>query len=580
MRFWNHAVTALSPQQQTVVERPAGKLCVTACAGSGKTRTVVHRVEHLSRLLSEQRGRIALLSYSNVAVETFQKDYQALLRTRPTATRRCEVEIATLDSFFGSNVLGPHAHRAMGTDRRSYLVSDEPFLKGFTFKAGSFPMAAKELKASISRGEIVYWASYKSNKIAVAESEGAKLMGKLAKVGAYTHDLGRYWVYKTLKEHPFVLRALARRYPQILIDEAQDIGSCHQAILELLDGSGSQISLIGDANQGIYEFADADGAYLRSYHAAPGIDARELTRNYRSVPAIVDVANKLTGRADEWDREAPATVNGAFFTVATDGDADGLRKHFLNLLAEAKIPRGNATIVCRGNEGVKKWRGDPPTQGQGTTAIFAKAAVIRDQASDFKGAFDLAVRGFIQLLEDPPGDLLTKLRNSRMPPALRAFSRLIWKFVRSDDGLPSASLKAASGWHPLLVARVKAVLAELNSTCGLATVSTIGPRLNKTNLDDEPLMVGASSLAVESGIRVETVHGVKGESIQAVMYVATKGQIDDLLAGPVTEIGRIGYVAVTRAQDLFLLTVPEKDAQTLRPLLVARGFVERPLPSP
>lgn len=570
-------MTALSSQQQIVVERPAGKLCVTACAGSGKTRTVVHRVEHLSRLLAEDRGRIALLSYSNIAVETFQKAYQALLRNRPTATRRSEVEIATLDSFFGGHVLGPHGHRAMGTDRRSYLVSDEPFLKGFTFKAGSFPRPPKELKVSIVGGKIAYWASYKGNKINVAESEGAQLVARLAKVGAYTHDLGRYWVYKTLKEHPFVLRALARRYPQILIDEAQDIGSCHQAILELLDSAGCQISLIGDANQGIYEFADADGAYLRSYHTAAGIDARELTRNYRSVPAIVGVANKLTGRADECDREAPATLNGAFFTVAKDGDQNGLRKHFLDLLAEAKISEENATIVCRGNDGVKKWRGDPPSQGQGTTSIFARAALKRDQASDFKAAFELAVRGFIHLLDAPPADLLTKLRSPKATPSLKAFSRLIWKFVRSDAGLPSTSLKAASEWHPLLVARVKAVLAELNSTCGLASVSTVGQKLNKTGLDDAPLKVAVSDLTAPSNIRVETVHGVKGETIQAVMYVATKGQIDDLLAGPVTEIGRIGYVAVTRAQDLFLLTVPEKYVKTLRPLLIARGFVEKPI---
>ncbi len=572
-------MTALSPQQQTVVESPPGKLCVTACAGSGKTRTIVYRVEHLSQLLAAERGRIALLSYSNVAVETFQKDYQALVTTRPTATRCCKVEIATLDSFFGNNVLGPHGHRAMGTDRQSYLVSDEPFLKGFTFKVGSFPMAAKELKISIAGGKVVYWTSYKGSKIAVAESEGAKLVARLAKVGAYTHDMGRYWAYKTLKEHPFVLRALARRYPQILVDEAQDIGSSHQAILELIDGAGSKISLIGDANQGIYEFADADGAYLRSYHAAAGVDARELTRNYRSVPAIVDVANKLTGRSDQWDRNAPAALNGAFFTLTKNGDEDGLGKFFRNLLAEAKIADFQATIVCRGNEGVRKWRRETPSQGQGTTAIFAKAAVKRDQTSDLKAAFELAIRGFVQLLDNPPADILTRLRHSKLTPPLRAFSRLIWKFVRSDTGLPSASLKAASEWQPLLVARVKLVLAEIYSICGLAAVATVGQKLNRKGLNDAPLIVGAFQSRAEADIRVETVHGVKGESIRAVMYVASKSQTEELLAGPVTEIGRIGYVAVTRAQDLFLLAVPEKDAQALRPLLAARGFVEKPRPT-
>jgi putative ATP-dependent endonuclease of OLD family len=67
----------------------------------------------------------------------------------------------------------------------------------------------------------------------------------------YTHASARYWVLRTLKEEPFVLRALVRRYPHILVDEAQDIGPEHEAILELMVGAGSQLSLIGDSNQGM-----------------------------------------------------------------------------------------------------------------------------------------------------------------------------------------------------------------------------------------------------------------------------------------------------------------------------------------
>jgi hypothetical protein len=49
---------------------------------------------------------------------------------------------------------------------------------------------------------------------------------------------------------------------------------------------------------------------------------------------------------------------------------------------------------------------------------------------------------------------------------------------------------------------------------------------------------------------VSTVHQVKGESIDAVMYVADKKQIRALIDGTTTEVGRIGYVAATRARNL------------------------------
>jgi superfamily I DNA/RNA helicase len=44
----------------------------------------------------------------------------------------------------------------------------------------------------------------------------------------------------------------------MLVDEAQDIGKEHQAILEMLVDVGSELSLIGDPNQGIYEFSGAN----------------------------------------------------------------------------------------------------------------------------------------------------------------------------------------------------------------------------------------------------------------------------------------------------------------------------------
>lgn len=287
----------------------------------------------MRELMGNSRGRITLLSYSNVAVETFQKDYRTLQRNQRPGSQGSLVDIATLDSFFTANVLGPHGHRTMNAPRASYLVSGgEPFLKGFTFDGNGFPMSVTELKVSLKGGTPSYYAAYKSSKIPVDDAKGNDLAIRLGKIGAYTHDLGRFWVYRTLLDQPFVLKALTHRYPHIIIDEAQDIGSCHQAILELLTAAGSHISLIGDANQGIYEFADADGSYLKAYHSQAGVDPQELTRNFRSVPTIVNVANVLTGRADEPDRTCPETLNGAYFTCLKKGGDKDLRTHFMNML--------------------------------------------------------------------------------------------------------------------------------------------------------------------------------------------------------------------------------------------------------
>lgn len=69
-------------------------------------------------------------------------------------------------------------------------------------------------------------------------------------------------------------------------------------------------------------------------------------------------------------------------------------------------------------------------------------------------------------------------------------------------------------------------------------------------------------------------HQVKGESLDAVPYLAAKEHIVALLAGVNTEVGRIGYVAGTRAGDLLWLAVPATALPELRPALLANGFQE------
>ena len=80
-------MSGLTPEQQDVVNAPMLPLCVIACAGSGKTKTAVHRLVEMRRSLGEAQGRVALLSFSNVAVDTFRKGYNDLASSLPFSLR-------------------------------------------------------------------------------------------------------------------------------------------------------------------------------------------------------------------------------------------------------------------------------------------------------------------------------------------------------------------------------------------------------------------------------------------------------------------------------------------------------------
>ena len=567
----------LSAEQQAIIDAPLEPLSVVACAGSGKTRTAVRRLVEVRRRLGDHRGRVALLSFSNVAVNTFRESYQALAQDLPAGVGRDRVEIDTLDGFITSNILRPHAYRTMGATQAAFLVTGgESFLSGFTFKTSTYPLNITKMQVGF-RDDVVYFHHTSNDQASELNTAYASnIVSRLGRTGAYTHNLGRYWCHRTLNEQPAILRALVRRYPHILIDESQDIGTLHQAILEQLIAAGSLISLIGDPHQGIYEFAGADGKFLTQHGQRAGVKSHALTRNYRSVPPILTLANKLSVRTDTAERQTPATPHGAYFIAYKNAEREQLLTAFRATVLAAGLEVDRSAVVCRGRDLADKLAGNDAPVGQGLVKSFVAAAILRDKRQDYLNAFKTVASCVVGLLADPPQGLVAMITQPARYPEARPLRREIWSFTRNPDtGLPSASLTADSQWHPLLLARTKALLASLQLKFGLVTADNLGNKLAKKGLPDAPLMVDGDLAAAKGpGIRVDTVHQVKGESLDAVLYLAAKEHVVALLAGVNTEVGRIGYVAVTRARNLLWLGVPANALAELRPALLASGFME------
>lgn len=576
--------SAASPEQSSIIKAPLHPMSVIACAGSGKTFTAVRRLAHVRQCLGDDRGRVALLSFSNIAVETFRREYQALASGSIRIPSHQRVEIDTLDGFITTNILRPHAHRTMGCAGTPFLLSgSESFLQGRDYRfwvepptGRNFPVPASDIQRVVigpSAGGMDFF--YQKSGRLVRINNGSRAANALGKIGAYTHELSRYWSDLTLQHQPEVLRVLARRYPHILIDEAQDIGVLHQMIIERLIQAGSKVSLIGDPNQGIYEFMGATGSFLSNYHSVAGVTAAALTRNYRSAPAVLDLANAISARSDTPERSAPATLHGAYYVPYTAADTRKVLAAFQTALVSAGLDPARSAVLCRGRKLANELAGHEGAPGVGTTKMLAQAAIMRDIQSDYSMAFKLVANAIIGLTDSPPKGLVSRLIQPNRYPEERALRRTIWAFTRdSESGLPSATLPATSDWQPKLLQRVRLLMADLSSNHGLSYVpGTLGSRLARTKLTSLPL-VNAPDLGTDQPlrIRIDTVHQVKGESLDAVLYMASKSHVTALLDGSSTEDGRVGYVAVTRARDLLWLAVPATALKGLRVQLEAKGF--------
>lgn len=566
-------MTGLSGEQGDVVAASLGPLSVLACAGSGKTRTAVHRLREVRRRLGHTRGRVALLSFSNVAVDTFRNDFAKLCEAEAVPIGG-GVEIDTIDGFITSNILRPHAYRVMQAPRTAFLVSgSEPFLKGFTLPpspGGGPPVTVDQVHTKVVGARFEFFVDVFGNQRTLDKQKTVSLVARLGKVGAYTHELGRYWCCRALAAERELLRAFSHRYPEILVDEAQDIGSSQQAILTLLAKAGSSVTLIGDPHQGIYEYAGADGAYLRGHTTSPFV----LTKNYRSIPSIASIAQSLSGMTGKTHREDPGPPAGAYAVPYAEDGHETLMTDFRRAVADCDLDFARSAVLCRASALVDTISGGGKAVGAGAVRTLAKAATLRDVKGDFHRAFRLVAEALEQtLLDKPPDGLANHLCAPYRHPELRPLRRLLWNFVRSSEGLPGAHLQADTEWLTALRQTMQTLLDKIAAEYGLQPAANLGRRLSAKSLPSAP--VSTVKAETSKPLRVDTVHGAKGETLDAVLYIVTKPHLEGMLAGTSTEIGRIGYVAVTRPRDLLWLGVPAAEFEAARPRLEAIGFSTR-----
>jgi superfamily I DNA/RNA helicase len=132
----------------------------------------------------------------------------------------------------------------------------------------------------------------------------------------------------------------------------------------------------------------------------------------------------------------------------------------------------------------------------------------------------------------------------------------IWRFVKSDFGLPPVNL-SGSVW----IARLRDGLARLISEIGIENAPNINLKITKKGLNEDQMKL---ALFEEHGlfppIRQETIHQVKGESIDGVLVLGSSkfwnSVVDCVVSGISSENRRLAYVAMSRARHVLALGLP------------------------
>ena len=318
------------------------------------------------------------------------------------------------------------------------------------------------------------------------------------------------------------------------------------------------VSLVGDPNQAIYEFAHADGSFLRNFDPGETSQKETLSENRRSIQPLVDVTNKLSGTKYFSARSVPGRRSGPYLITYKDEDLFKVRSTFAEILADHGYAHDSAAVLCRARDTVSLIAGSGGSWGQGATEHFARAAFSRDRNEDIADAFTHAVDGTFRLLDGPPSTLRAAVLSGTDDLLAKAVRRIIWAFLRSPaTGIPPASLNAKGEWLPKLKANLAPLLTTLKTKCGLPCISKWGYGVTSKELTEEPLWSQDLATSTKPLPPVRTVHQAKGQSIDAVLFLLRSIDVSKLLAGPVHEDGRVGYVGLTRARDLLVVALPD-----------------------
>ncbi|MFW3171043.1 ATP-dependent helicase [Geodermatophilus sp. CPCC 206100] len=293
----------LDDEQRAAAQAVTGPVCILAGAGTGKTRTITHRIAYgvhagafvpeqvlavtfTARAAGELRSRLAGLGVGGVQARTFHA--AAMRQLRYFAPRVLGGPMPGLVENKLRLVASAASRSRLSTDRTSLrdLASEIEWAKTTLATPEDYPAraqaAGREPPFEPAAVAQVY-AGYESAK----QRDGVLDFEDLLLVTAYA-----------LEEHHDVARTVRAQYRTFVVDEYQDVNPLQQRLLDAWLGGRADVCVVGDPNQTIYSFTGADPDYLLGFaDRYPDAEVVKLERDYRSTPQVVALANKLIGQA-------------------------------------------------------------------------------------------------------------------------------------------------------------------------------------------------------------------------------------------------------------------------------------------
>lgn len=565
---WLADPTNVSQRQLDIIEHP-GNVFLNACPGSGKTRTVGVRLARWSVNPEEINGqlrprRIATMSYTNVAVE----EIATAAETAGAPVTEPDF-LGTLHRFLLRYVVRPFGMKCMGCSESPRLITNTSArTETVSFQDGRIPRDVSiwdlhyRADGSLVLGaDVLHQTKLDTAQVAAkVQVEARKLKKELAAQGLISFTDAMYWAQRAL-EDPDDAKAVAARFDELVVDEAQDTSDTQMRCLRLLKDAGMRsLVVIGDPNQAIYAFAGAEPKHLEELVDNLGLAHLPLDENWRSSQRIccsaVDFCDRTSADKAVGPRAAlPIEPELIIYEVGQMRQAVEIFEDRLEVL---KLTDGKVAVLCRNRALRDVLNGTGGGVFKGPLADLAELAhALRGYETVGAATVHAVESELVRLAWPEIAD--EDLHEGRREELRRAVFKLA-------SGLPDTALSAKE-WCKQARDATTTTIASLPESHAMEFKRNTPPGTGE--------LLVADLLAGRRGrLRARTIHAVKGESYDATLTVAVAtdkfSNLADWLAGG--EERRVAYVALTRAKSYSAIAVPSTSDPAQVAELEARGF--------
>lgn len=365
MSFWE---TGLNPEQKRAVETVDGPVLILAGAGSGKTKTLTHRIAYLLACQHVRPESVLAVTFTNKAAQEMRERVSDMLERSVEAGG----ERLRMPQFIGTfhNISARILRRDI--DRLGYgkdfniVDADE--------QLALVKKSMKELEMNpdqVKPRSILEAISGAKNRELSAErflglTEGyfEELVGKvyqryqagLVEANALDFDDLILLTVRLLAEHPDILEHYQETFRYVMVDEYQDTNPLQYRLVKLLAAKYRNLFVIGDDYQSIYSWRQADIRNILSFETDyPEAVVITLDQNYRSTQIILDAATAVIGNNVHqrhkklWtDKAAGETI--ALYPAESEADEAGfVAREIKQIVRERKIPYHSFAVLYRTN---------------------------------------------------------------------------------------------------------------------------------------------------------------------------------------------------------------------------------------